>query len=39
MFEARALTYLRLLDLKIAVAINLGRRLVNDGIRRAVNGL
>jgi len=38
-FEAQALTYLRLLDLRLALVINFGRRLVKDGIRRVVNGL
>ena len=38
-FEAQALTYLRLLDLRLALVINFGKRLVKDGIRRVVNGL
>ena len=38
-FEAQALTYLRLLDLKLALVLNFGQRLVKDGIRRVVNGL
>ena len=38
-FEAQALTYLRLLDLKLALVINFGKRRVVDGIRRVVNGL
>jgi len=38
-FKAQALTYLRLLDLKLALVINFGRRLVKDGIQRVVNGL
>ena len=38
-FEAQALTYLRLLDLKLALVINFGQRLVKDGISRVVNGL
>ena len=38
-FEAQALTYLRLLDLKLAFVINFGDRLVRHGIRRVVNGL
>ena len=38
-FEAQALTYLRLMDLKLALVINFGRRLVKDGIHRVVNRL
>ena len=38
-FEAQALTYLRLLDLKLALVINFGERLVRNGIHRVVNGL
>ena len=38
-FEAQALTYLRLLDLRLALVINFGERLVRHGIRRVVNGL
>ncbi len=38
-FEAQALTYLRLLNLKLALVINFGQRLVKDGIHRVVNGL
>ena len=38
-FEAQVLTYLRLLDLKLALVINFGERLVKDGIHRVVNGL
>lgn len=38
-FEAQALTYLRLMDLKLALVVNFGERLVKDGIRRVVNGL
>ncbi|CAN5482143.1 hypothetical protein BH10ACI3_BH10ACI3_27290 [soil metagenome] len=37
-FEAQALTYLRLLDLKLALVINFGERRVVDGIHRVVNG-
>ena len=37
-FEAQALTYLRLLDLKLALVINLGEHLVKDGVHRVVNG-
>jgi GxxExxY protein len=38
-FEAQALTYLRLLDMRLALVINFGKRRVADGIRRVVNGL
>jgi len=38
-YEAQALTYLRLLSLKLALVINFGERLVKDGIHRVVNGL
>ena len=38
-FEAQVLTYLRLLDLKLGLVINFGRRLVKDGIHRVVNAL
>lgn len=38
-FEAQALTYLRLMNLKLALVINFGRPLVKDGIHRVVNGL
>ena len=38
-FEAQALTYLRLLDLRLGLVINFGERLVKDGIHRVVNGL
>ena len=38
-FEAQALTYLRLLNLKLAMVINFGERRVIDGIHRVVNGL
>ena len=38
-FEAQALTYLRLMGLKLALVINFGERLVRDGIHRVVNGL
>jgi GxxExxY protein len=38
-FAAQALTYLRLLDLRLAFVINFGKRLVKDGIHRVVNGL
>ncbi len=38
-FEAQALTYLRLLNLKLALVINFGERYVKNGIHRVVNGL
>ena len=38
-FEAQALTYLRLMDLKLALVVNFGKQLVKDGISRVVNGL
>ena len=37
--EAQALTYLRLMDLKLALVINFGKQLVKDGIHRVVNNL
>ncbi len=39
LFEAQALTYLRMLDLKLALVINFGQRLLKNGIHRVVNGL
>ena len=38
-YEAQALTYLRLMNLKLALVINFGEKLVKDGIHRIVNGL
>ena len=38
-FEAQALTYLRLMDLKLALVINFGEKRVASGIHRVVNGL
>ncbi len=38
-FEAQALTYLRLLDLKLALVINFGETMVGHAIHRVVNGL
>jgi GxxExxY protein len=38
-FEAQAPTYLRMLDLKLALVINFGTKFVKDGIHRVVNGL
>lgn len=38
-FETQALTYLRLLDLRLALVINFGEKLVSHGIHRVVNRL
>lgn len=38
-FEAQARTYLRLLNLKLALVINFGEKYVKNGIHRVVNGL
>jgi GxxExxY protein len=38
-FEAQALTYLRLAGLKLALVINFGTKYVKNGIKRVVNGL
>ena len=38
-FEAQALTYLRMTGLKLALVINFGERYVKNGIHRVVNGL
>jgi GxxExxY protein len=38
-FEAQALTYLRLLNLKLGLVINFGEKRVENGIRRVVNHL
>jgi GxxExxY protein len=38
-FEAQALTYLRLTNLKLALVINFGMQYVKRGIHRVVNGL
>ncbi len=38
-FQSQALTYLRLMNLKLALVINFGKRLVKDGIHRVVNRL
>jgi hypothetical protein len=35
-FEAQALTYLRLMDLRLALVINFGERLVKNGIHRVI---
>jgi hypothetical protein len=39
LFEAQALTYLRLCDLRLALVVNFGERQVRQGIHRLVNGL
>ncbi len=39
LFEAQALTYLRLCDLRLALVVNFGERQVRQGIHRVVNGL
>jgi len=38
-FEAQALTYLRITGLKLALVINFGEKYVRNGIRRVVNQL
>ncbi len=38
-FEAQALTYLRLTGLRLALVINFGAKYVRQGIKRVVNGL
>jgi GxxExxY protein len=38
-FEAQALTYLRLTGLKLCLIINFGETVVKNGIKRVVNGL
>jgi GxxExxY protein len=38
-FKVKTLTYLRLSNLKLALIINFGERLVKDGIYRVVNRL
>jgi GxxExxY protein len=38
-FEAQALTYLRLTGMKLALVVNFGEVKVKDGIHRVVNGL
>ncbi|MFZ2949362.1 MAG: GxxExxY protein [Desulfuromonadaceae bacterium] len=37
--ETQALTYLRMMNLKLAIVINFGEKLVSNGIHRVVNGL
>ena len=39
LFEAQALTYLRLCNLRLALVVNFGERQVRQGIHRVVNGL
>ena len=39
LFEAQALTYLRLCNLQLALVVNFGERQVRQGIHRVVNGL
>lgn len=39
LFEAQALTYLRLMNLKLALVINFGDARVGNGVHRVVNGL
>ena len=38
-FEAQARTYLRLMDLKLAMVINFGEKYVKDGVHRVLNGV
>jgi len=38
-FDAQALTYLRLLDLRLALVVNFGAARIIDGLHRVVNGL
>lgn len=38
-FEVQALTYLRVMNLRLALVINFGAQLVRKGIHRVVNGL
>jgi GxxExxY protein len=38
-FESQALTYLRLMNLRLALVINFGEKLVKNGIHRVVNNL
>jgi hypothetical protein len=37
--EAQALTYQRLMDLRLALVVDFGQRLAKDGSSRVVNGL
>jgi GxxExxY protein len=38
-FETQALTYLRLMNLRLALVINFGEKYVKDGVHRVVNNL
>src|SRR5215213_557776 len=38
-FETQALTYLRLMNLKLALVVNFGEKRVSNGIHRVVNNL
>jgi len=38
-YESQALTYLRLSNLRLALIINFGEKIVKDGIKRVVNNL
>ncbi len=38
-FEAQALTYLRITDLRLALVINFGEKMLKQGIHRVVNSL
>ena len=38
-YEAQALTYLRITNLKLALVINFGEKLLKNGIHRVVNNL
>ena len=38
-FEVQARTYLRLLNLKLAMVINFGEKYVKDGVHRVINGV
>ena len=38
-FDAQALTYLRLLDLRLALVINFGAKTIVRGLHRVVNNL
>ncbi|MBK9248175.1 MAG: GxxExxY protein [Ignavibacteria bacterium] len=38
-YESQALTYLRLSNLRLALVINFGEKVVKDGIKRVVNNL
>ena len=38
-YEAQARTYLRLMDLRLAMVINFGEKYVKNGIHRVLNGI